>query len=111
MSDKNTFESSSVKRIANAVRAVERMSSERSEPTVDYPTDTAGTFRTVIRGSFSGEWAAGSDATVSFTADNGETGTKTAHNYFATVGEAGATRNCCIVLAGSEWILIAAECG
>lgn len=101
------FDAASAERIAKAVKYVEGL--QQPEPPVDGDEDlTAG--RTVIRGQFTGEWAIRTDATVTFVADNGDTGTKTAHNYFATVGAEGETNNCCIIQAGSEWILIAAQC-
>ena len=104
------FDQQSAGRIASAVKWVEQFSLDTS-PDLD-PTDPAGaaTGRTVIRGQFTGEWAIRTDATVTFVADNGDTGTKTAHNYFASVGAEGETNNCCIIQAGSEWILIAAQC-
>ena len=105
------FDEGSAGRIAKAVKWVEQYSLDES-PDADNSTDqTSFTTRTVIRGQFTGEWGIRTDATVSFVADNGETKTKTAHNYFATVGAADETNNCCIIQAGSEWLLIAAECG
>lgn len=104
-----SFDEQSVKRIGEAVRKVERMGGDRNQPPVQYETQTES-FRTVIRGQFTGEWAISTDAEVSFVADNGDTGTKTARNYFATVGATDETNNCCIILAGTEWILIAAQC-
>lgn len=101
------FDAASAERIAKAVKYVEGL--QQPEPPVDGDEDLTGG-RTVIRGQFTGEWAIQTDATVTFVADNGDTGTKTAHNYFATVGAEGETNNCCIILAGSEWILIAAQC-
>lgn len=107
---KNTFDDGSVGRIARAVRAIERLGGDRAEPPVDYETDTSATFRQVIRGTFSGVWNIGQTHTVDFTADNGDAKTKDAENYFATVGEENTTRNCVIILVGSEWVLIAAQC-
>lgn len=101
------FDEDSAARIAKAVKYVEGLQNPE-EPGEDEAVEQSG--RTVIRGQFSGEWGIRTDATVSFVADNGETKTKTAHNYFATVGAADETNNCCIILAGSEWILIAAQC-
>lgn len=103
-----SFDEQSVKRIGDAVRKVERMGGDRNQPPVEYETQTES-FRTVIRGTFSGEWAKNADATVSFTADNGDSGTKTATNYFADVGTSGESSACCIIQAGGEWILIEAE--
>lgn len=101
------FDEDSAARIAKAVKYVEGLQNPE-EPGEDEVVEQSG--RTVIRGQFSGEWGIRTDATVSFVADNGETKTKTAHNYFATVGAADETNNCCIIQAGSEWILIAAQC-
>lgn len=101
------FDEDSAARIAKAVKYVEGLQNPE-EPGEDEIVEQSG--RTVIRGTFSGEWAKGADATVSFTADNGNTVTKTATNYFADVGSSNVTGNCCILLAGSEWLLIAAEC-
>lgn len=105
------FDEDSAARIANAVRYVEGLQNPEPPrpPSEDDPIEQLG--RTVIRGTFSGEWAKNADATVSFTADNGDTGTKTATNYFADVGTSGESSACCIIQAGGEWILIAAECG
>lgn len=102
------FDEQSAARIAAAVKYVEGLQGGDEEPPVDEVDTTEG--RKVIRGQFTGEWGIRTDATVTFVADNGDTGTKTAHNYFATVGAADETNNCCIILAGSEWILIAAQC-
>lgn len=108
------FDEQSAARIAKAVKWTEQF----TDPIDGDPlgeTDLAGEAnsdggQTVIRGQFTGEWAIRTDATVTFVAANGDTGTETAHNYFATVGAAEETNNCCIILAGSEWILIAAQC-
>ena len=105
-----SFDEQSVKRIGEAVRKIERLGGDTNQPPIEYET-TSQSFRTVIRGTFSGEWAKNADASVSFTADNGDTATKTASNYFADVGTAGESSACCIIQAGGEWILIAAECG
>lgn len=105
-----SFDEQSVKRIGEAVRKVERMGGDRNQPPIEYPAATES-FRTVIRGTFSGDWAKGTDKDVNFTADNGDSKTKTATNYFADVGESGVTSACCIIQAGGEWLLIAAECG
>lgn len=102
------FDEQSAARIAKAVKYVEGLQSD--EPPVEDEEDIGSGGRTVIRGQFTGEWGIRTDATVTFVADNGETGTKTAHNYFASVGADGETNNCCIIQAGSEWILIAAQC-
>jgi len=107
------FDEQSAERIAKAVKWVEQYSiDETTDPDSqdDPAADSAG--RTVIRGTFSGEWAKNTAKDVSFTADNGDSGTKAdVYNYFADVGESGETSACCIIQAGSEWILIAAECG
>lgn len=66
--------------------------------------------QTAIRGQFTGEWPIQTVASVSYVADDGSTSTQQAHNYFASVGAEGETNNCCIIQAGSEWILIAAQC-
>lgn len=106
------FDEDSAARIAKAVKWVEQYSlDESNDNNNDTDPGADSSTRRIIRGTFSGEWAKNADATVSFTADNGDTGTKTATNYFADVGESGVTSACCIVLAGSEWLLIAAECG
>lgn len=101
------FDEDSASRIAKAVKYVEGLQNPE-EGGEEEVVEQEG--RKVIRGQFTGEWSIRTDATVSFVADNGDAGTKTAHNYFATVGAAGETNNCCIILAGSEWILIAAQC-
>lgn len=105
------FDEDSAARIAKAVKWVEQFSLDETTDADDNTDPSAdSSARTVIRGQFTGEWGIRTDATVSFVADNGDAGTKTAHNYFATVGAEGETNNCCIILAGSEWILIAAQC-
>jgi len=107
------FDEESARRIAAAVKWVEQYSLDEStegESEDDPAADSAA--RTVIRGTFSGEWAKNTAKDVAFTADNGNGATKSAvYNYFADVGESGVTSACCIIQAGSEWILIAAECG
>ena len=102
------FDEDSAARIAKAVKYVEGLQNPE-EPGEEEIVEQSG--RTVIRGTFLGEWAKNTDATVSFTADNGDTGTRTATNYFADVGTAGESSACCIIQAGGEWLLIAAECG
>lgn len=102
------FDDESAKRIAAAVKYVEALQNPEDQPE-DETSDQTG--RTVIRGTFTGEWAKGTEKDVAFTADNGDGKTKTATNYFADVGESGVTSACCIIQAGGEWILIAAECG
>jgi len=104
------FDTQSAERIAKAVKYVEGLQSD--EPPVDDEEDIGSGGRTVIRGTFSGEWAKNTAKDVDFTADNGNGATKAdVYNYFADVGESGVTSACCIIQAGSEWILIAAECG
>ena len=105
------FDEDSAARIAAAVKWVEQYSLDETtdEETQDDPGADAAA-RLIIRGSFTGEWSKGSTYTVDFTSDSGEAKTKTAKNYFADVGASGVTSDCCIVLAGSEWVLIAAEC-
>ena len=107
------FDEQSAERIAKAVKWVEQFSTDETtdDNTADDPSADSSA-RTVIRGTFSGEWAKNTPKDVSFTADNGDSGTKVdVYNYFADVGESGVTSACCIIQAGSEWILIAAECG
>jgi len=106
------FDQQSAGRIASAVKWVEQFSLDTS-PDLD-PTDpaAAATGRTVIRGTFAGEWAKNTEKDVDFINDKGDSVTKAdVYNYFADVGESGVTSACCIIQAGSEWILIAAECG
>ena len=104
------FDTQSAERIAKAVKYVEGLQGD--EPPVGDEEDIGSGGRTVIRGTFSGEWAKNTAKDVSFTADNGNGATKAdVYNYFADVGESGETSACCIIQAGSEWILIAAECG
>lgn len=104
------FDEDSASRIAAAVRWVEQFSlDESNDDPQDDPAAGQGE-RKIIRGMFYGEWPITESTDVSFTADNGNEGTKTATNYFATVGESETWRNCCIVLVGTEWILIAAQC-
>jgi hypothetical protein len=104
------FDEQSAGRIASAVKWVEQYSLDETpdleitDPSADTPASN------VIRGQFTGQWDIATDAEVTFVGDNGDTGTRTAHNYFATVGAEGETNNCCIIQAGSEWILIAAQC-
>ena len=100
------FDEDSAARIAKAVKYVEGLQ-DPEEPGEEEIVEQSG--RTVIRGTFSGEWAKNASATVSFTADNGDTGTKTATNYFADVGTAGSTAECIIMLVGSEWVLVNAD--
>ena len=104
------FDEQSAERIAKAVKYVEGL--QQPEPPVEDEEDIGSGGRTVIRGTFTGEWAKNTAKDVAFTADNGDSGTKSGvYNYFADVGESGETSACCIIQAGSEWILIAAECG
>jgi len=105
------FDEDSAARIAAAVKWVEQYSLDETqdEETQDDPGADAAA-RSVIRGMFYGVWGITETADVSYTADNGDENTKTATNYFATVGESETWRNCCIVLVGTEWILIAAQC-
>lgn len=106
------FDEQSAARIAAAVKWVEQYSlDESTDQNLEDDPSADSAARTVIRGQFTGEWAIRTDATVTFVADNGDASSKTAHNYFATVGADGETNNCCIIKVGSEWILIAAECG
>jgi hypothetical protein len=101
------FDEDSAARIASAVRWVEQYSTtEDPPPDQTDPTEP----RRIILGTFTGTWAKSATASVNFVADNGSSNQKDATNYFADVGESGVTLACCIVLAGSEWILIAAEC-
>lgn len=102
------FDEDSAARIASAVKWVEQYSTAEEPPPDDPPPSSEP--RTIIRGTFTGEWAKGDTASVNFVADNGSSSQKDATNYFADVGESGVTSACCIVLAGSEWLLIAAEC-
>jgi hypothetical protein len=62
----------------------------------------------VIRGTFSAPWNKGSTTTVTDAVISGAT--YTAKNYFASVTGSGS-KACAIAYVGSEWILIAAECG
>jgi predicted RecA/RadA family phage recombinase len=62
----------------------------------------------VVRGTFSAPWNKGSTKTVSDAVNSGTT-YDNVKNYFASVGGTG-TKACAIAYAGSEWILIAAEC-
>lgn len=103
-----SFDAQSVRRIGDAVRTVERMGGDRNQPAIEYETTTES-FRTVIRGTFTGEWGKGTDKDVDFTADNGDSKTKTATNYFADVGTAGKTTDCIIILVSSEWVLVSAD--
>lgn len=103
-----TFDRQSVVRIGNAVRTVERMGGDRNQPAIQYETTTES-FRTVILGTFTGEWEKGAEKEVDFTADNGDAKTKTATNYFTQVGSVGDTTDCVIMLAGSEWVLVSAD--
>lgn len=101
------FDEDSAARIAAAVKWVEQYSTAEEPP----PDETETTEpRRIIRGTFTGEWLKGDTASVNFVADNGDSNQKDATNYFADVGESGVTSACCIVQAGSEWLLIAAEC-
>jgi len=107
------FDEESARRIAAAVKWVEQYSlDETTEPESEDDPAADSAARTVIRGTFSGEWSKGTEKTVNYTADNGDSATQdNVYNYFADVGESGVTSACCIIQAGSEWILIAAECG
>lgn len=93
------FDTQSAERIAKAVKYVEGLQSD--EPPVEDEEDLTGG-RTVIRGSFTGTWRSGTSKTVSFVADNGQAGTKTATNYGPDVEGGG----CVIVLAGGSWLLV-----
>jgi len=101
--DKVVFDEQSAARIAAAVKWVEQFS-------LDETTDVASSAGPVIRGQFSGKWDIGTDVAVAFIDSDGNSGSQTAHNYFATVGAQDETNNCCIIQAGSEWILVAAQC-
>ena len=61
----------------------------------------------IIRGTFTAPWSKGATATV--TDANVSGATFTAKNYFANVTGSG-TKVCAVANAGTEWILIAAEC-
>jgi predicted RecA/RadA family phage recombinase len=63
----------------------------------------------VVRGTFTAPWNKGATATVTdaITTSVTYTGVK---NYFANVTGSGS-KACAIAYVGSEWILIAAECG
>jgi len=61
----------------------------------------------IIRGTFSAPWNKGTTATV--TDANVSGATFSARNYFASITGTG-TKSCAIANAGTEWILIAAEC-
>jgi hypothetical protein len=63
----------------------------------------------VVRGTFSAPWSKGSTKTVSDAVNSGTT-YDSVQNYFASVSGTG-TKACAIAYVGSEWILIAAECG
>lgn len=102
------FDEASAQRIADAVKWVEQYSTAEDPPPDDPPTSSEP--RLIIRGTFTGEWSKGATASVTFVADNGSSSQKDATNYFADVGASNATSACCIVFAGSEWLLIAAEC-
>ena len=100
------FDEDSAARIAKAVKYVEGLQNPE-QPGEEEVVEQSG--RTVIRGQFTGEWAKNTAKDVSFTADNGDSGTKSATNYLADVGAEGETSACCIIKAGSEWVLVSAS--
>ena len=104
------FSGQSAQRIAAAVKKVESMAGDSQQPAYEPETTGTESFKDRHVGTFSGVWAIGATADVTVTADNGSTYTEEAKNYFASVGAEGETNNCCIIQAGSEWILIAAQC-
>lgn len=102
------FDQQSAERIAKAVKYVEGL--QQPEPPVADEADIGSGGRTVIRGTFTGEWAKNTAKDVAFTADNGDSGTKPdVFNYFTDVGANSATTDCVIMQAGSEWVLVSAE--
>jgi hypothetical protein len=105
------FSGQSAQRIAAAVKKIESMAGDSQQPAYEPETTSTESFIDRHVGTFTGVWAKGSTADVTVTADNGSTYTETATNYFADVGESGVTSDCFIIQAGSEWVLIAAECG
>jgi hypothetical protein len=62
-----------------------------------------------VRGTFSAPWTKGSTKTVTDAVTSGKTYADV-KNYFAAVGGTGS-KACAIAYVGTEWILIAAECG
>jgi hypothetical protein len=69
----------------------------------------AGGAQGIKRGTFSAPWTKGSTKTVSDAVNSGTT-YDNVQNYFASLTGSG-TKACAIAYVGSEWILIAAECG
>jgi len=63
----------------------------------------------IVRGTFTAPWNKGSTTTVTDAVTSGTTYTGV-KNYFANVTGSG-TKACAIAYVGTEWILIAAECG
>jgi hypothetical protein len=68
----------------------------------------AGGAQGIKRGTFTAPWNKGSTATVTDAITTGTT--YTAKNYFAAITGTGS-KACAIAYVGTEWILIAAECG
>jgi hypothetical protein len=69
----------------------------------------AGGAQGIKRGTFSAPWNKGSTKTVTDALVSGTT-YASVQNYFASVSGTG-TKACAIAYVGTEWILIAAECG
>jgi predicted RecA/RadA family phage recombinase len=63
----------------------------------------------VVRGTFTAPWNKGVTKTVTDAVSSGTTYADV-KNYFANVSGSGS-KNCAIAYVGTEWILIAAECG
>lgn len=93
------FDEASAARIAKAVQYVEGLQNPEETGEEEVVEQEP---RRILRGSFAGTWRSGTSKTVSFVADNGAAGTKTATNYGPDVGGGG----CVIVLAGGVWLLV-----
>ena len=97
--DNIVFNRAGAKRIVDAVRYVEDL--QNPEPPGE--EEVAETeIRRILKGTYSGVWPHATSKTVSFVADDGTVGTRTATNYGPDV-DGGA---CVIVLAGGAWLLV-----
>ena len=104
------FDEASVQKIAEAVRKINGYDAEAYVPPESDYAPMVDNTRTILKGTFEDIWAKGDTATVTSTADNGDEFEIEAENYFADVGESGATKTCLVCLVSDEWILFAAEC-
>jgi hypothetical protein len=106
--DRVSFTRPAAERIGKAVRQVE--AGDRDLGPIEWgPRGGGGGASKVFRVcTFTGAWAINSAKTVTF---RNVTSTVIATNLFAAIPERASARNCAIAKDGTDWYLIAAECG